>query len=117
MTASTDRIMIGTGMVPNILPAPKTLKLDGSPVMGTPSQATYTIPLAILNIPNVAIKGAIPPYAMMKPLIAPQVKPAAMAIRIAIGILTSCTSNMDTTILESPTTEPTERSMPPPVIV
>ena len=76
-------------MVPNSLPAPKTLKLDGSPVMGTPSQATYTIPLAILNIPNVAIKGAIPPYAMMKPLIAPQVKPAAMAIRIAMGILTS----------------------------
>ena len=104
-------------MVPNALPAPRTLNSDGSPVIGTPSQATYTIPLAMLSIPSVAIKGAIPPYAMINPLIAPQVKPAAIAMRIAIGILTSCTSSIDTTILESPTTEPTERSIPPPVIV
>jgi len=115
-TANASMNTTGTGTTPAILPPPNTLKATGSFVMGTPLQMIYTMPRAMLCMPSVTMKGAMLVREMMKPFTTPKPVPIAMPRRMDSGMGMPSVMKLAETMLEMASTDPTERSIPPPVM-
>src|SRR3954454_15822270 len=76
------------------------------------SVSTSTAPRAMASMPSVTMNGGSLPYATSEPLKPPIAAPAAIAMTIAGTTPTPCTSSSAARQPVSPSTEPTDRSMP-----
>ena len=106
------------GNTPQTIMLPKSTKGCGSPVMVELLLVTRAAPLATLSIPSVTMKEGIFHCSHTKPLIAPQSAPTPMQPKSASGTDRATGRSLSVmmsapTTVQSASTEPTERSMPP----
>lgn len=106
------------GRKPPMIRLPKSTKLCGRPVMVELSLTTRAAPAAMLSMPSVTMKDGIFQRVEIQPLRKPQAAPVAMQASSAKVIATagdrlSSIMTVAPTTVQSASTEPTERSMPP----
>jgi hypothetical protein len=107
----------GSGTKPKRSPLPKERITPGSGFSGTPPEITSAKPRAALSIARVAINGGRLPRVMNSPLTRPASAPVPIPSARAKGSGRFATTvAQPNTIPASPSTLPTERSMPPETI-
>src|ERR671912_29107 len=117
MAHMTSIRITGSGTKPKRSPLPKERIGPGIGLSGTPPEITRASPRAALSMARVAINGGRLPKVISSPLIRPAEAPAPTPSARARGSGRLATAvAQPKTIPASPSTLPTERSMPPETI-
>ena len=106
------------GNTPKTIRLPKSMNGCGRPVMVELLLVTRAAPLATLSMPRVTMKEGTFHCSTTKPLIAPHSEPTPMQPTSASGTETMNGKSLSVmisapTTVQSASTDPTERSMPP----
>ncbi|GHU81520.1 hypothetical protein FACS189468_4340 [Spirochaetia bacterium] len=114
MTAITTNITIIVG-IPKITPFPRKLNEGGTFLndCGDPRVTTIASPRAIDIVPKVQIIGEILVLLITIPFINPNIRLTANATRQAVKIFIPAIYNTPVIAPDTPSTAPTERSIPP----
>ena len=120
MAITDTMIMIITryGMPP-ILPLPKLLNTEDIPETGRPSATISAIPLEMVMVPKVTIKGATFAFATISPFSRPNSNPVKIPARTAkaggnnASPLASTFAIIANATPDTASMEPTDKSIPP----